>query len=381
MTPALSTTIDAIPISRERMLAACRDDARRVAGIAAPLFAAGFLLESVSHLDDLSERVFLQPLVSALFCAAVAVLGRRLLPRMPYPELILLMLLWMAVWCIALHLPSAQTPADASTLVMLAVAAVGSATLIMPSVAALFAIGSTTSLYVYAQTLSTGMSVASTFVAPALILLMVTVIHLSRRSAIRSVEELRERVARDQSQLERVNEQLRTLSITDPLTGVLNRRGFDERLQSDIAGAERSGGPLSVLLLDVDNFKDYNDEFGHPAGDAALVQAAAALKACCRGGDSVARYGGEEFALILPATDGPGCQHMADRARRAVATRDSLASPITVSAGGATAASVLMADVDSLSAALVASADCALYRAKEAGRDRAEFNELPILER
>ncbi|MFK7829707.1 MAG: GGDEF domain-containing protein [Congregibacter sp.] len=371
---------DSVSISPARLAAACRDDARRVVMIAAPLFTAGFSLEAASHMADPQASMLLQPLLSAFVCGGVVVRGRSLLRRVRYPELILLTLLLLVMWCIAQHLPSMQEHTAASTLVMLAVATVGSATLIMPALAALLAIGTTTVLYAYAQTVFIGASGLSALVAPVLVLMVVAIIHLSRRSAIRSVEELRERVARDQYQLEQVNQQLRNLSITDSLTGTLNRRGFDDRLAAELAGAGRGGEPLSVLLLDVDNFKAYNDEFGHPAGDVALEQTAAALLTCCRGSDSVARYGGEEFALILPTTDASGCQRMADRVRSAVATLSGLARPITVSVGAATAPAALMVDSEGTGTgtALVASADSALYRAKEAGRDCAEFTILPM---
>lgn len=367
---------DSVSISAARIAEACREDARRVVGIAAPMFAAGFLLEAISHATDSQLYMILQPLLSAAVCAGVLLLGPRFLERVRFPEFLLLMLWWFVMWSIALHLPSVQESTRASTLVMLAVTTVGSSVLIMPTAAALLAIGTTTALYVYAHTSFLGVSGASTFVAPVLVLMVVTLIYRSRRRSIRDVEELRERVAREQHQLELANQQLRSLTITDPVTGALNRRGFDERLAAELAGAARGGEPLSVLMLDVDHFKRYNDEFGHPAGDAALLQVVEALRACCRGSDSVARYGGEEFALILPATDAGGCESMADRVRRAVATMDGVPRPITVSVGATTAPAAALHDLPAVAVALVASADSALYRAKEAGRDRAEFSVL-----
>jgi diguanylate cyclase (GGDEF)-like protein len=285
------------------------------------------------------------------------------------------------MWCIALHLPAAEETTRASTLVMLAVAAVGSATLIMPTAAALLAIGSSLTMYTFAQATYLGTSGPSALVAPLLVSMVVVIIYWSRRSAIRSVEALRERVARDQEELQRINEQLRSLSVTDPLTEALNRRGFDERLRAELAASSRSGEPLSLLLIDVDHFKRYNDEFGHPAGDAALVAAARALRACCRGNDSLVRYGGEEFALILPATDAPGSRRMAERVRRAIATLEGLCRPITASVGAATVDASLIRTGHATDAhALVAAADGALYRAKQAGRDRSEFADLAQLD-
>jgi diguanylate cyclase (GGDEF)-like protein len=363
---------ESIRISAARMAEAYREDARRVIGIATPLFTAGFLLEAVSHING-PLRMILQPLLSAGVCAGVLLLGDRLLERVRYPELILLVLWWMVMWSIALHLSLAQETTPASTLVMLAVTTVGSAMLIIPTWAALLAIGGTTSLYIYAQTAFLGHQGFSSLVAPALVLLVVVLVYRSRRSSIRNVEELRERVAREQKQLQQANEQLRSLTITDSLTGTLNRRGFDERLQAELIRAVRSGEPLSVLMIDVDHFKRYNDEFGHPAGDAALQHAAYALRECCRGSDSVSRYGGEEFAVILPATDAGGCESMAERVRLAVARLEHVERPITVSVGAATAPLSVMTDLPSTATSLLAVADGALYRAKEAGRDRSEF--------
>ncbi|MEE4110854.1 MAG: GGDEF domain-containing protein [Halieaceae bacterium] len=364
---------DSVSISPARMAAACRKDARRVVFIAAPLFTAGFLLEAASHAGDPNTRMLIQPLLSAGACAGVLIFGRRVLRRFPYPELVLLVLWGLVMWSIAMHVASEQPSTRASTLVMLAVASVGSATLIMPAAAATLTIGATIALYGYVQTVATGEAGLPALVAPALVLMVAVSIYRSRRSAIRSVEALRERVARDQQQLEQVNEQLRNLSISDPLTGALNRRGFDDRLRAELNGAARSGEQLSVQLLDVDYFKRYNDDFGHPAGDTALIRVAEVLRSCCRGSDSVVRYGGEEFALIMPATDAAGCQRMAERVRRAIATAGGLARPITVSIGAATLQPAVMSDPDETASALMAAADNALYRAKQAGRDRADF--------
>jgi diguanylate cyclase (GGDEF)-like protein len=341
--------------------------------IAAPLFTAGFLLEAASHAGDPNTRMLIQPLLSAGACAGVLIFGRGVLRRVPYPELVLLVLWGLVMWSIAMHVSSEQASTRASTLVMLAVASVGSATLIMPAAAATLTIGATIALYGYAQTVATGEAGLPALVAPALVLMVAVSIYRSRRSAIRSVEALRERVARDQQQLEQVNEQLRNLSISDPLTGALNRRGFDDRLRAELNGAARSGEQLSVQLLDVDYFKRYNDDFGHPAGDTALIRVAEVLRSCCRGSDSVVRYGGEEFALIMPATDAAGCQRMAERVRRAIAAAGGLARPITVSIGAATLQPAVMSDPDETASALMAAADNALYRAKQAGRDRADF--------
>ncbi len=158
---------------------------------------------------------------------------------------------------------------------------------------------------------------------------------------------------------------------TDPLTGVSNRRVFFERLREEMTRQARHGGAVSVLMVDVDHFKDVNDRYGHQAGDQVLVSIANALRASLRTTDIVSRYGGEEFALILPETDAEAAQLAAERVRAAVrefeyATLKS-AARVTISVGIATMRAEEELDQ------LVSRADQALYRAKEAGRDRVEF--------
>ncbi|MDP3439897.1 MAG: diguanylate cyclase, partial [Azonexus sp.] len=112
---------------------------------------------------------------------------------------------------------------------------------------------------------------------------------------------------------------LRSLVFVDGLTGVANRRRFDETLQIEWRRCRRSDAPLTLLMIDIDHFKRYNDHYGHQTGDACLQKIAATLKACLkRAHDLVARYGGEEFVAILPATDLPGAYAIAERMRKAV---------------------------------------------------------------
>jgi diguanylate cyclase (GGDEF)-like protein len=164
--------------------------------------------------------------------------------------------------------------------------------------------------------------------------------------------------------------QLATLSETDPLTGLPNRRGFVARALPAMARLRREGVACSVVMLDLDRFKVINDSFGHPAGDAVLRGVAVALGRALRGGDVTARLGGEEFALLLP-DDVTGAARLADRLRLVVAS--SVAHPagdgrrVTFSAG--IAALDPAGDEATLHAALAA-ADRALYAAKEGGRDR-----------
>jgi diguanylate cyclase (GGDEF)-like protein len=156
-------------------------------------------------------------------------------------------------------------------------------------------------------------------------------------------------------------------SLTDPLTGLGNRRKFDQELARRFAQWRRVGTPLTLVLVDVDHFKRVNDEHGHAAGDAVLHDVAQVLIECVREMDVVARYGGEEFGLILPGTTLDEARPVAERVRGAIAGRTFQYSGrellITVSAGLAEA--MLTNDVE----VLVARADAALYSAKDGGRD------------
>lgn len=176
---------------------------------------------------------------------------------------------------------------------------------------------------------------------------------------------------------------LETLSSTDALTGIANRRQFDERLAHELVRLGRRSGPLSLLLVDVDHFKLYNDRYGHPAGDAVLRQLGALLRASCRQQDLPARLGGEEFALLLPDTDATGSAAMADKVMKALAAlavehgSSPTAPVVTVSMGIATWPVVL----DGGAAELFAQADKALYAAKHSGRQRACIYGTPAVPR
>lgn len=176
-------------------------------------------------------------------------------------------------------------------------------------------------------------------------------------------------IAADEVELFRRNEELTRHSRIDPLTGLENRRAFDEGLARAASRSQRTGEPLALVMLDLDSFKDVNDRFGHPAGDALLRQVGAALAAMeRRAGDVLARYGGEEFGLILPGADARAAQKVAERLH-ATLSNAGIRRPdrrrLTASIGVAHQhASVLDTE------RLVASADAALYRAKQEGRDR-----------
>ncbi|MFI5958437.1 GGDEF domain-containing protein [Cryptosporangium sp. NPDC051539] len=180
-------------------------------------------------------------------------------------------------------------------------------------------------------------------------------------------------VTRDRTDLARqltkaLREQKR-LAVTDALTGLFNRRYFDDMLRSEVARARRSGRPLSLVVLDLDHFKRINDDRGHHAGDAALVQAAARLKAVTRDADVVARFGGEEFVWLLPDTDEAGAAILAERLRSALADRpveiaDGDPIPVTGSLGVACAIGLVDDEI------LIRDADRAMYHAKATGRNR-----------
>jgi diguanylate cyclase (GGDEF)-like protein len=176
--------------------------------------------------------------------------------------------------------------------------------------------------------------------------------------------ELRARllqVEEQQTELEAANAGLEALSITDGLTGVKNRRAFDQGLYQELARASREGTPVSLLLIDIDKFKSYNDRFGHPVGDEAIRKVAQTLAARARPFDIVARYGGEEFAVILPNTTAYRAVTVGERLRRAIEDVPWTHTGITVSVGVSTAES------EQDSAAMTTRADRALYWVKQAG--------------
>ncbi len=170
------------------------------------------------------------------------------------------------------------------------------------------------------------------------------------------------------------NIRLSELSKTDGLTGLKNRRAFDESLKEELCRAQRMHYPLSLVLLDIDHFKRINDEYGHPAGDYCLQQLAVCMqKSVGRVSDTLARYGGEEFAVILPDTATADAFHVAEQIRQAVLLQDVVFEgvhiPLTVSAGVCTGERT---DKSVGAEKLLALADKALYAAKNGGRNRVE---------
>ncbi|MBK1734648.1 diguanylate cyclase response regulator [Halorhodospira abdelmalekii] len=172
--------------------------------------------------------------------------------------------------------------------------------------------------------------------------------------------------------LKRKTDLLEQYALLDGLTGIPNRRYFDEQVQSEVRRSVREGSPLSLVMLDIDHFKLFNDHYGHGAGDLCLQKVARALSgALLRPGDRVCRYGGEEFVALLPATDAAGARVVAEQLRAAVEALaidheySSTGPVVSISLGIATI------DLNTPSPALLLQqADEALYRAKVAGRNR-----------
>ena len=170
---------------------------------------------------------------------------------------------------------------------------------------------------------------------------------------------------RYQLQLEETNAKLELLSITDVLTGLGNRRALEEHLSYEIGRATRYRRSLSIMLIDIDYFKIYNDTFGHPEGDNLLKIISKLAHKETRKSDLVARYGGDEFAIILPNTRKSAAKILAERFRKGVEEISTLRGPVTVSVG-----IVSMEGGTSDSATLIAEADRALYQAKNLGRNQ-----------
>jgi len=164
-------------------------------------------------------------------------------------------------------------------------------------------------------------------------------------------------------------------SLTDALTGLHNRRALDQRLQDEVARACRARQPLSCLFIDIDFFKQINDQHGHACGDTALVRMAQRLRSVLRGNDIAARFGGDELLVLLPATDAAAAVHLAQRIRESVLKQpfdlgDGMLLPLTVSIGIATMSPTQQdGSLSSVGHELLKNADAALYAAKRAGRN------------
>jgi len=178
------------------------------------------------------------------------------------------------------------------------------------------------------------------------------------------LQEQTEQLLALQKDLERANLDLMMRATTDGLTGLNNHREFYESLTEELARSKRNSSCLSVIMIDVDQFKCYNDEFGHPAGDVVLKTVASLLQEQARESDSAARYGGEEFAVLLPETNASDASGIAERFRYAMEIYPWAGAPVTASFGVATASA---GTVDA--SRLISEADRALYQSKHRGRN------------
>jgi diguanylate cyclase (GGDEF)-like protein len=196
---------------------------------------------------------------------------------------------------------------------------------------------------------------------------------------LRSKQEVDRRIAREHElmattrKLQTANQQLLRLAVADSLTGVANRRSFDQTLDRIWRSASRHAWEVALVMIDIDCFKAYNDSLGHPAGDACLRRVARGLTdALKRPDDFLARYGGEEFAVILPQTDLAGASVVAERLRGAIEALDighpasPLANHLTISLGVAS----ILPTREAARFTLISMADEALYGAKKSGRNR-----------
>jgi diguanylate cyclase (GGDEF)-like protein len=178
------------------------------------------------------------------------------------------------------------------------------------------------------------------------------------------------RIVELQEQLLAAREALREQATHDGLTGLLNRNSILDVLHKELSRVSREGHPVSLLMVDLDRFKQINDTHGHASGDAVLRESAQRMKAAVRGYDSVGRYGGEEFVIVLPGCDGESAFTQAERVRDTIGGSPFVIGPrrlpVTCSIGASSRISPSGQDAD----ALLREADLALYRAKDGGRNR-----------
>lgn len=182
-----------------------------------------------------------------------------------------------------------------------------------------------------------------------------------------ALDRARARAAR----LEEVNRRYQEMATTDPLTGMRNRRYFQDRLREECARTDRTYQPFSLIVLDLDHFKDVNDAHGHPVGDEMLAHVAHLISGSVRSCDVACRVGGDEFAVLCPGARGEEARRVAERVRRALeetplSLRDRQEASLTASLG------IAVREPDGGTEDLVRQADMALYRAKAAGRNRVE---------
>ena len=187
----------------------------------------------------------------------------------------------------------------------------------------------------------------------------------------RHLEEQLEASRDDIAVLQRDLDNVRKQSLIDPLTKIANRKSFDEGIRRAIEEARRDEAPLSLLLLDIDHFKSFNDTYGHQTGDQVLRLVALTLKSNIKGRDIAARYGGEEFAAVLPQTDLGGAMIAAENIRRSIQAKELLKRSTNEKLGRITASlGVAKLHDDDTASSLIERADQCLYAAKRAGRNQ-----------
>jgi diguanylate cyclase (GGDEF)-like protein len=265
----------------------------------------------------------------------------------------------------ALALPWLNPSAQATIIVLLVIAVITS----LPRLVVFLPV-----FYAYTAGVLVPLILVLPFLATDTLVLGSIVLLVTGLTLALSAREIRELLI--QILLKQIN--FEQVSWEDRLTGLGNRRHFDDKLDGGWRQAARQSVPMSLIILDVDMFKKYNDKYGHPAGDECLRQVATALASCVkRAGDSVARYGGEEFGVVMVHMPMADAKNMGERMRLAVmnlALEHEL-SPygvVTISIGGAT----IIPSTNATPQELIKQADEALYRAKESGRNKVEWNML-----
>jgi diguanylate cyclase len=232
------------------------------------------------------------------------------------------------------------------------------------------------SVATYADTLAAASQRLSSGLNPAGLRQLTDDLHDRTSGMANEGEEIRNRLAAANDRIDSLSrdlEAMRREALVDPLTGVLNRRAYDHRLAVEVAEADTTGGPLVLLMVDIDHFKRFNDRFGHPIGDQVLRLVAGTLAASVKGRDCVARVGGEEFAILLPHTALADAAGLAEAMRAGIQAKALVSRSTGQQLGRVTASfGVAVHRRGAPAGEVVAAADRCLYAAKANGRNRIE---------